>query len=147
MTRKKASKKTKTRTVTKIPRKGAAPKTRNAGTMTESAYWSMIRSGLRRTTRYWKPIVEAKNKARRPYVGPNKRQKWEYQCAKCKKWFIGKETSVDHIIPVGSLKCKEDLPGFIERLTPESGFQVLCKEDHTKKTNSEREASKQGNKK
>ena len=106
--------------------------------MTESAYWSMVRSGLRKAFRYWKPIIAAKNAAKRKYVGPNKRQKWEYQCAVCKKWFMGKETAVDHIIPVGSLKCKEDLAGFIEQLTVEEGFQVLCKEDHQIKTNIER---------
>ena len=113
-------------------------KNRNNGTMSESAYWGMVRSGLRRTFRWWKPILATKNKAKRKYVGANKRQKWEYQCKKCKKWFKGSETQVDHIIPVGSLTCKEDLAGFIERLTPETGFQVLCTNCHTKKTNKER---------
>lgn len=84
--------------------------------------------------------MQAKLDARRKYEGPNKRQKWEYQCAECKKWFQEKQIAIDHVVPVGSLTCKEDLPGFIERLTPESGFQVLCKEDHQKKTNAEREA-------
>ena len=106
--------------------------------MTESAYWGMIRSTLRRGTRYWKPVVKARNEARRKYVGENKRQKWEYKCAKCKKYFKGTEVQVDHITPVGSLKCKEDLPGFIERLTPEEGFQLLCKECHIVKTNKEK---------
>ena len=114
------------------------PKTRNANTMTESAYWSMVRSGLRKTFRYWKPLMITKNNARRKYTGGNKRQKWEYQCKKCKTWHIGKETQVDHIIPVGSLKCSDDIKGFIERLTPETGYQVLCSECHLIKTNKER---------
>lgn len=113
-------------------------KTRNAGTLTESAYWSMIRSILRKGTRYWKPILNAKLDARRKYKGTNKRQKWEYQCNICKKWFMEKETQIDHIIPVGSLKCSDDLKGFIERLTPEEGFQLLCKSCHKIKTNEER---------
>src|SRR6056297_3398606 len=113
-------------------------KPRNNGTMTESAYWGMVRSGLRRTFRFWKPMLEAKNKAKRKYKGKNKRQKWEYQCNKCKKWFKGVEVQIDHISPVGSLTCKEDLASFIERLTPEKGFQVLCKECHKIKTNKER---------
>lgn len=119
-----------------------AIKTRNNNTMTESAYWSMIRSVLRRGTRYWKPIMQTKMLARKPYKGVNKRQKWEYQCAECKKWFMDKQIQIDHIIPVGSLKCSDDLAGFIKRLTPEKGFQVLCKSCHQIKTNDEKLKSK-----
>jgi len=113
-------------------------KTRNGGTQTESAYWGSVRSGLRRAFRYWKPITAAKLEARRTYTGSNKRQKWEYQCAVCNQWFKGSDTQVDHIIPCGSLKSSEDLAGFLERLTPESGFQVLCKPCHKIKTTKER---------
>ena len=73
-------------------------KTRNAGTMTESAFWSMIRSALRRRTMFWKPILKAKLLARRKYEGPNKRQKFEYQCNECKGWFKDSEIAVDHIL-------------------------------------------------
>jgi 5-methylcytosine-specific restriction endonuclease McrA len=106
--------------------------------MSESAFWGSVRSALRRHFRYWKPATQAKVAARRKYEGENRRQKWEYQCAHCKKWFMDKETQIDHIIPVGSLKNGDDLKGFLERLTPETGFQVLCKEDHQIKTNKER---------
>ena len=114
------------------------PKLRNAGTMTESAYWGMVRSGLRRTFRWWKPLMKAKEGAKRVYTGDNKRQKWEYQCNQCKQWFKGSEVEVDHIIPAGSLKSGKDLEGFLERLTPEDGYQVLCKPHHIIKTNNER---------
>ena len=113
-------------------------RTRNAGTWTEAQYWGFIRSCLRRSFRYWKPLNEARNKAKRKYKGKNKRQKWEYQCAKCEKWFKGKDIQVDHIIPVGSLRCYEDVAGFIERLTVEDGYQCLCKKCHQIKTNKER---------
>ena len=63
-----------------VKKTSRVPKTRNAGTMTESAFWSFIRSALRQKSRWWKPITECKMKARRPYKGPNKRQKFEYQC-------------------------------------------------------------------
>ncbi len=127
---------------TKKARKTAkprVPKTRNAGTMTESAFWSFIRSGLRQKSRWWKPITECKLKAKRAYKGPNKRQKFEYQCKSCKNWFPEKQINVDHIIPAGSLNCAEDLPGFVERLFCEQdNLQVLCGNCHNIKTQNEK---------
>lgn len=114
-------------------------KTRNAGTMTESAFWSFIRSGLRQKSRWWKPITECKLDAKRPYKGPNKRQKFEYQCASCKGWFPEKQINVDHIIPAGSLNCSADLPGFVDRLFCEKEhLQVLCEKCHDIKTKQEK---------
>ena len=113
-------------------------KNRNGGTWSEARYWGAVRSSLRRGFRFWLPITACKNKARRPKKRGG-RQKWEYKCAKCKKWFKGTEVQVDHKIPVGSLKCGKDIEGFLERLTTETGFQVLCKPCHQIKTNTERE--------
>jgi len=118
------------------------PKTRNNGEWTEARYWQQVRSSLRRGFRYWKPIVQCKLDARRKYTGNNKRQKWEYQCKKCKKWFMEKEIQVDHIIPVGTLKCSDDIVSFLERLTTEDGYQVLCNQCHNKKTKSEKAIAK-----
>lgn len=102
-------------------------KTRNAGTMSEAAFWSFIRSALRQKSRWWKPIAMCKANARREYKGVNKRQKYEYQCNKCKKWFPDKKINIDHIIPAGSLNCANDLPQFVERLFCEvENLQVLC---------------------
>lgn len=124
---------------TEPPRKNAAPKTRNAGTMTESAFWSFIRSTLRQKSRWWKPIGQAKDAAKRKYKGPNKRQKWEYQCAECSNWFPNTEINVDHRIPAGTLRCANDLPGFVERLFCEvDNLQVLCTKCHDKKTQHEK---------
>lgn len=115
------------------------PRTRNNFTMTEAAFWSWIRSGLRQKSRWWKPVAEAKKRARIPYKGPNKRLKWVYVCANCKNQFKGNEVNVDHIIPAGTLKCYDDLPGFVERLFCEAdGLQVLCNPCHNKKTKRER---------
>lgn len=120
-------------------RRIVAPKPRNAGTMTESAFWSFIRSALRQKSRWWKPITQCKMKSRRPYKGPNKRQKFEYQCKSCSKWFPDKKVNVDHIIPAGSLQCAADLPGFVERLFCEiDNLQVLCSDCHNKKTQNEK---------
>jgi 5-methylcytosine-specific restriction endonuclease McrA len=116
-----------------------AVKVRNAGTMTESAFWSFIRSTLRQKSRWWKPITECKLKAKRIYKGPNKRQKFEYQCKACKKWFPEKQINVDHIIPAGSLNCAQDLPGFVERLFCEQdNLQCLCTTCHDEKTKTDK---------
>ena len=115
------------------------PKIRNAGTMTESAFWSFIRSALRQKSRWWKPITKCKMESRRAYKGPNRRQKFEYQCNTCKKWFSDKNINVDHINPAGTLKCAQDLPGFVERLFCEvDNLQVLCSTCHNKKTQIEK---------
>lgn len=126
----------------KKPTKRAAriPKTRNSGTMTESAFWSFIRSALRQKSRWWKPITECKMKARRPYKGPNKRQKFEYLCNSCNRWFPDKQINVDHIVGAGSLNCGQDLPGFVDRLFCEQdNLQVLCTTCHDHKTKLEKQ--------
>lgn len=112
-----------------------ALKTRNSGTMTESAFWSFIRSALRQKSRWWKPIVTTKLNARRPYTGPNKRLKYEYKCAICNNYFPEKEIEIDHITPAGSLKSANDLPLFVENLFCEvGGLRCLCKSCHNKIT-------------
>jgi HNH endonuclease. len=124
----------------KTIRRTAAPKTRNAGTMSESAFWTFIRSALRQKSRWWKPITECKLKARRPYKGVNRRQKFEYQCNTCKKWFPDKEINVDHIVGAGSLNCSADLAGFVDRLFCEQdNLQVLCETCHNTKTQLEKQ--------
>jgi hypothetical protein len=114
-------------------------KTRNSGTMTESMFLSFIRSALRQKSRWWKPVSECKQNAKRVYVGNNKRQKFEYQCNQCKNWFPDKEINVDHIIPAGSLKSLNDLPQFVEQLFVEvDKLQCLCVNCHYIKTQAER---------
>ena len=123
----------------KTTRKTKVVRTRNAGTMTESAFWSFIRSALRQKSRWWKPITQCKQKARLPYKGPNKRQKFEYQCKYCEQWFPEKRVNVDHITPAGTLRSAADLPGFVERLFCEiDGLQVLCSNCHDEKTKLEK---------
>jgi len=124
----------------RVTKKKVVVKPRNAGTMTESAFWSFIRSALRQKSRWWKPITQCKMKARRAYKGPNKRQKFEYQCKQCTNWFAEKNINVDHIVPVGTLRCANDLPGFVERLFCEAdNLQVLCSKCHDSKTQNEKD--------
>ena len=128
-----------TKRISKKPRR-VVSKPRCAGTMTESAFWSFIRSALRQKSRFWKPITECKLAARRLYKGVNKRQKYEYQCNMCKHWFIEKKINVDHIHPAGSLMSSKDLPGFVERLFCEvDNLQILCFHCHDIKTKKEKE--------
>jgi hypothetical protein len=115
-------------------------KTRNGGTFSESAFWSFIRSSLRRRTMVWLPIKQCKLKAKRPYTGTNKRQKFEYKCNVCKKYFPEKEVSVDHIKPVGTLTCANDLPQFVENLfCEEHNLQCICNKCHDAKTLKEKQ--------
>jgi 5-methylcytosine-specific restriction endonuclease McrA len=114
------------------------PRTRAGKTWTEAKYWQFIRSALRQATMRYPVIQNFKKKGRRSVTG--KRHKYEYQCVECKKWFMDKEISVDHIVPAGSLKTYDDLPGFVERLfCEEDNLQILCKDNcHQAKTNKER---------
>lgn len=106
---------------------------------TTAKFWSFMRSTLRSRTARWPPRSQVLEKAKRPYVGPNKRQKNEFQCAHCGQWFPKKSVTVDHIIPAGQLRSWEDLPGFAERLfCSAEGLQVLCEACHYTKTQEER---------
>jgi 5-methylcytosine-specific restriction endonuclease McrA len=105
----------------------------------EAKFWAFLRSGLRAKWTRWPPKYEVLRKAKRPYIGDNKRQKHEFQCASCAGWFPQKSVTVDHIIPAGQLRSWEDLPGFAERLfCSADGLQVLCDVCHLAKTKEER---------
>jgi len=111
-----------------------------SGTMTKAAFFSFIRAGLRQKSRRWKPIYDCLNAARRPSKDKrNKRLKWQFQCAKCKRWKARTEVTVDHIKPCGSLNSLEDLPNFVKTLFCEvDNLQCLCKTCHDKKTTEDR---------
>lgn len=123
---------TKTATTTKRRAKASGSNLSRAGGLwTEARYWSFIRSALRRTFVRWPPNYQARNAARRPYKGPLKQQKWEYECAMCKGWFPMKATQLDHINPCGPLKSLNDISGFVSRLFCEAdGLRILCKPCH-----------------
>ena len=111
----------------KVVKNPKVPRTRNNQTLTESAFWGMIRSCLRQKSRWWQPIKQCKENARRLYTGANKLQKWEFQCSNCKDWFMEKFIACDHKIEAGTLTCKGDVGDFIERLFVETeGLQILC---------------------
>ena len=125
------------------------PKTRNSGTITESAYFSKIRSALRNGFRYWKPMQDALNNASRPSQSENKKLKKEYQCNKCKKWFKRADVQIDHIEECGSLLSYDDIVPFLKRLTVEdvNAYQILCKQHHKEKTSEYLKSKKRNNEK
>jgi len=131
--------------VVKKSKKVLVPRTRNANTLTESEYFGKIRSGLRKTFMYWKPMMISLKNASRPSQNlENKRLKTEYQCNDCKEWFGRKQIQIDHRVDCGSLICYEDIVPFIQRLTIEDdkGFSCLCKDCHQIKTNQTRNEKK-----
>ena len=125
------------RVKSRIGKTNRVPKTRASKTWTEAAFWGFIRSGLRRMSRRWRPLVQdALNTARRPSQSKkNPRLKWQFNCAKCGGWFSRKNVEVDHIVEVGTLSCAAEAGAHIERLFCEvDGLQVLCKKCHARKT-------------
>jgi hypothetical protein len=98
-----------------------------------------IRAGLRGISRYWKPFQVALHLASEKWnVGG--RIKKLYRCCKCEKRLDRQSVEVNHIIPVGSLKSYDDLPGFCDRLFVEdvSLLEVVCKECHLEITQEQR---------
>ena len=110
----------------------------------EAYILSRIRATLRRLSMQMPTVRICKLAARRRYSGIDKRQKFEYKCAKCEKWFPEKGTQVDHIVPAGSMKTFEDIGPFARRLlfAGAGELQCLCRGCHKEKTLAERLARK-----
>lgn len=114
--------------------------TRASHTLTESEFFGKIISAIRRLTMFWRPKNDYLEGVRRAYTGSDKRTRWEYPCCACKRWFKRTDVEVDHKVPVGSLRCFDDAPGYLKRMFVEKeGYQSLCKECHRRKTNGDTE--------
>lgn len=112
--------------------------TRNAHTMTEAEYFAMVLSALRRTTRFWKPIVAVLEAAKRDSQSSNKRLKFEYLCESCRNWYPKASVQVDHIVPCGGINGYDKVVPWLLKAHVEEGFQVLCKPCHKRKTDEEK---------
>lgn len=67
--------------------------------------------------------------AKRLYKGPSQRQKYEYQCNMCRKWFVKSFVEVDHIEARGTYLLPEHEEGYRQR-TFTKNLQILCKKCH-----------------
>lgn len=111
------------------------PPYKNYPVWTQARFFTFIRSALRSASQKWPPRNQSKHLAKRKYTGSNKRQKFEYKCNKCKRWFRGDEVEIDHIHGISPLQKLEDLPKFVDTLfCAVEDFQVLCKGCHGGKT-------------
>jgi 5-methylcytosine-specific restriction endonuclease McrA len=100
-------------------------------------YRTFVRSAMRRAWLKWPPRFEALKLARRPSQTANKKQKWEFQCAICKQWHMGKSVAVDHITPWGRIWELSLAEAWSRLLVGVSQLQVLCDGCHDHKTQSE----------
>lgn len=107
--------------------------------MTESEFNTFVRNLLRSGSRKWKPTSNARNRNRVPYVGDNKRRKWQVKCDTCGGLFNNEDIQIHHLIPLGELTTWDD---FIKKLFCDSHLlSPQCKTCHaaiSKKENEER---------
>jgi 5-methylcytosine-specific restriction endonuclease McrA len=119
----------------------------NNNQWTQSRFNSFIKSALRAASSRWPPKYAALNKA---YTNTKTntntgRLAKHYKCAECSNEFVAKDVQVDHIEPVidpylGFTSWDE----VIKRMFCEvGGFQVLCKQCHSIKTNAEKQITKE----
>jgi hypothetical protein len=130
-----------------IPRKKApdADKPYNGGTWTTARFNGFVKSTLRSGSQRWPPKYKALGQAKQgkrinPATG---RLAEHYRCAACKGDFPAKNIQVDHISPVidpnTGFTTWDDV---IKRMfCEEDNFQILCRECHKEKTNSEKQQS------
>jgi ribosomal protein L44E len=114
------------------PKVSRVPKPYAGGEWSHARFFQFLRSGLRQMSQRWPPACRLVwLRQRRPSQSTNRKLKWEYSCSMCGKWQKKEGMAADHLIPCGSLKSWEDLPGFAERLFVEAPLlRILCAECH-----------------
>lgn len=110
-----------------------------SNTKTKAEVMSLVLSALRRATKYWKPKLDKLNEGKRAYRGTNPRQKWEYQCEKCLRWFKKDDIEMDHILPCGGIDDFSKVSDWcIRAFVEKDGYQRLCSKCHKIKTRRDR---------
>ena len=122
------------------------PKPYNGGQWTAARYRSFIISILRAGSRKWPQRYEA---IKRALIGKRLdpstgKMSNRYKCASCSNLFKADQIQVDHILPVVDVNDGfVDWNTYIDRMYPEAvGFQILCSECHSVKTQNERKMRK-----
>ena len=123
-----------------MPKK--VPRTRANGSMTEGAFRSFIKSGLRRMSVRWKPKNDVKKEARHNEKLPNNKGRLVFhsKCNECGGIVPETTVTVDHIIPiidpeVGFTNWDDVISALFCEV---EGLQVLCVPCHTDKTKREK---------
>jgi 5-methylcytosine-specific restriction endonuclease McrA len=121
-------------------------KSRNGGQWTEARFRSFVISALRAASRRW-PVKWSVLKA--ALVGKTVNAKTgklaqHYKCNECKANFPAADVVVDHIDPVvDTMKGFTTWDDYVDRMFVEAeGLQVLCKQCHKTKTDTERKERK-----
>lgn len=104
----------------------------------ESAFWSWVRGVMRKGWSRHPVKIEYIDSKRRKIDNPNPKnakrfpQVWGVTCECCGEEVLQKDSEVDHIEQSGSLRCKEDIQSFVERLflVDFSVLRILCKPCH-----------------
>ena len=97
------------------------------------AFYTFLRGCLRlswkRHPTKLKVIKDSRKQIPNPNPRGNKPTVFGFECPLCGGEFVLKDGQVDHIVPAGSLRCKEDIQGFIERLLwiTEKDLRLVCK--------------------
>jgi len=129
----KSKRKIKNKTVSIPIKKKLIEKPFADGTLSNAAFFGMLRSALRQKSRWHLPIKNCKERQKTPYSGTNKRRKWLYKCEGCFELFDSKEVSVHHSVECGQLNSFDDLPGFVKRLFCDSkDLKLVCSNCHDK---------------
>jgi hypothetical protein len=141
----KASKKASKPARKAVKRDPNVPRPYCSGQWSSSRFFSFIRSALRNASTRWSPSIEALKDAAttRKINVLTGRLAQHYRCWSCLGEFPRTGVAIDHIVPVGTLRSFDDLPGFAQRLFQEKdGYQVLCCACHEIKTAKDNEALK-----
>jgi 5-methylcytosine-specific restriction endonuclease McrA len=127
----------------KIALRAGVVRTRNGNQWTESRYRAFITTGLRGVHNRWDPKYKAIDRlfvkeGKNPLTG-NKCKL--HRCEHCNGLFAKKDISADHITPVVGPEGFTTWDEFIARLFVEvDGYQGLCKQCHSIKTDAEKRA-------
>ena len=101
---------------------------------TESAFWGWVRGVLRKGwSRHPVKTSYVMNNRKRITKAGTDREIWGCNCELCHKDFPQGSCEVDHITASGSLRSKEDIQGFVERLfyVTYEDIRILCKPCHS----------------